>query len=112
MVVGLPTDAVADDLFHALADATRRDILRRCALGEPSVSGLAETYPMSFAAVQKHVAVLERAGLIHKRANGREQLVSTNHARLQRAGELLDAFESIWRQRLAQLDDVLLPKGT
>ena len=67
---------------------------------------------MSFAAVQKHVAVLERAGLIQKRANGREQLVSTNRARLQRAGELLDEFEAIWRQRMAQLDDVLLPKGT
>jgi hypothetical protein len=62
--------------------------------------------------VQKHVAVLERAGLIQKRANGREQLVSANHARLQRAGELLDEFESIWRQRMAQLDEVLLPKGT
>ena len=61
--------------------------------------------------MQKHVAVLERAGLIQKRANGREQLVSTNHTRLQRAGELLEYFESIWRQRMAQLDDVLLPKG-
>jgi hypothetical protein len=61
--------------------------------------------------VQKHVAVLERAGLIQKRANGREQLVSTNHARLRRAGELLEYFEAIWRQRMAQLDDVLLPKG-
>ena len=77
---------------------------RRCPI-------LAARYEMSFAAVQKHVAVLERAGLIQKRANGREQLVSTNHARLQRAGELLDHFESIWRQRMAQLDDVLLPKG-
>jgi len=65
----------------------------------------------SFAAVQKHVAVLERAGLIQKRANGREQLVSTNHARVQRAGELLEYFESIWRQRMTQLDDILLPKG-
>jgi len=55
--------------------------------------------------------VLERAGLIQKRANGREQLVSTNRARLQRAGELLDYFESIWRQRMAQLDDVLRAKG-
>ena len=66
---------------------------------------------MSFAAVQKHVAVLERASLIQKRANGREQLVSTNRAPLQRAGELLDCFESIWRQRMAQLDDVLQPDG-
>jgi DNA-binding transcriptional ArsR family regulator len=66
---------------------------------------------MSFAAVQKHVAVLERAGLIQKRAHGREQLVSTNRVRLQRAGALLDAYESLWRQRVAQLDDVLSPKG-
>jgi hypothetical protein len=66
---------------------------------------------MSFAAVQKHVAVLERAGLVQKRTRGREQLVSTNRARLQRVGQLLDHFEFIWRQRMAQLDDVLLPKG-
>jgi DNA-binding MarR family transcriptional regulator len=65
---------------------------------------------MSFAAVQKHVAVLERAGLIQKRPHGREQLVSTNHARLRRAGELLEQLEAIWRQPMAQLDDVLLPK--
>ena len=76
-----------------------------------SVSDLAARYEMSFAAVQKHVAVLERAGLIQKRASGREQRVSTNRARLQRVGELLEHFESIWRQRMAQLDDVVLPKG-
>ena len=77
----------------------------------PSVSELAARYEMSFAAVQKHVAVLERAGLVRKRANGREQRVSTDHARLQRASQLLDHFEAIWRQRVAQLDEVLLPKG-
>ncbi len=98
-------------LFRALADGTRRDILARSLTETPSVSELAERYEMSFAAVQKHVAVLERAGLVQKRANGREQLVSTNYARLQRANELLDHFESIWRQRVAQLDDVLMPKG-
>ncbi len=100
-----------NQLFRALADGTRRDILARSITESPSVSDLAARYDMSFAAVQKHVAVLERAGLIQKRANGREQLVSTNRARLQRAGELLDSFETIWRQRMAQLDDVLLPKG-
>ena len=89
-----------NQLFRALADGTRRDILARSLTETPSVSDLAARYEMSFAAVQKHVAVLERAGLIQKRANGRE-----------RAGELLDSFESIWRQRVAQLDDVLLPKG-
>jgi DNA-binding transcriptional ArsR family regulator len=100
-----------NQLFRALADGTRRDILARSLTETRSVSDLAARYEMSFAAVQKHVAVLERAGLIQKCANGREQLVSTNHARLQRAGELLEHFEAIWRQRMAQLDDVLLPKG-
>jgi DNA-binding transcriptional ArsR family regulator len=98
-------------LFRALADGTRRDILARSLTQTPSVSDLAARYEMSFAAVQKHVAVLERAGLVHKRASGREQLVSTNRARLQRASELLDTFESIWRQRVAQLDDVLSPEA-
>lgn len=105
------SEASLNQLFRALADGTRRDILARSIASTPSVSDLAARYEMSFAAVQKHVAVLQRAGLIQKRANGREQLVSTNHARLQRAGELLDHFESIWRQRMAQLDDVLLTKG-
>ena len=100
-----------NQLFRALADGTRRDILARSLTDTPSVSDLAARYEMSFAAVQKHVAVLERAGLIQKRAHGREQLVSTNRARLQRVGELLEHFESIWRQRMAQLDDVLRPKG-
>jgi DNA-binding transcriptional ArsR family regulator len=105
------TDHSLNQLFRALADGTRRDILARSLTATPSVSELAERYEMSFAAVQKHVAVLERAGLIQKRAHGREQLVSTNHARLQRASELLDYYESIWRQRVAQLDDVLSSKG-
>lgn len=100
-----------NQLFRALADGTRRDILARSLTETPSVSALAARYEMSFAAVQKHVAVLERAGLVRKRANGREQLVSTNHERLQRARELLDQYEAIWRHRMAQLDDVLLSKG-
>ena len=113
MVVHLAeSEELLNQLFRALADGTRRDILARSLTETLSVSDLAASYEMSFAAVQKHVAVLERAGLIEKRANGREQLVSTNHAQLHRAGELLDYFESIWRQRMAQLDDVLLPKGT
>jgi DNA-binding transcriptional ArsR family regulator len=98
-------------LFRALADGTRRDILARALTETPSVSALAERYDMSFAAVQKHVAVLERADLVRKRAHGREQLVSTNRTRLKRAAELLDSFEVTWRHRMAQLDDVLLEKG-
>jgi DNA-binding transcriptional ArsR family regulator len=112
MVVG-PTESAEslNQLFRALADGTRRDILARSLTDTPSVSALAARYDMSFAAVQKHVAVLERAGLIRKRARGREQLVSTDHARLRRAGELLAELEAIWRQRMAQLDDVLQSKG-
>jgi DNA-binding transcriptional ArsR family regulator len=105
------SDESLNQLFRALADGTRRDILARSLTETLSVSDLAARYEMSFAAVQKHVAVLERAGLIQKRSHGREQLVSTNQARLRRAGELLDHFESIWRQRMAQLDEVLLPEG-
>jgi DNA-binding transcriptional ArsR family regulator len=104
------SEEALNQLFRALADGTRRDILARSLTETPSVSDLAARYEMSFAAVQKHVAVLERAGLVQKRANGREQLVSTNRARLQRAADLLDSFESIWRQRMAQLDDVLQQK--
>jgi DNA-binding transcriptional ArsR family regulator len=102
------SDESLNQLFRALADATRRDILARSLTETPSVSELAAGYEMSFAAVQKHVAVLERAGLVQKRAHGREQLVSTERARLRRAGELLDRFELLWRQRMTQLDDVLL----
>jgi DNA-binding transcriptional ArsR family regulator len=112
MVVRVPeSEESLNRLFRALADGTRRDILARSLTETPSVSELAARYEMSFAAVQKHVAVLERAGLVHKRPQGREQLVSTERARLRRAGELLDAFETLWRRRVAQLDDVLLPRG-
>ncbi|WIX99753.1 helix-turn-helix domain-containing protein [Amycolatopsis mongoliensis] len=99
-----------NQLFRALADGTRRDILARSITETPSVSELAAHYEMSFAAVQKHVAVLERAGLVRKRAKGREQLVSADRVRLRRASALLDFYESVWRRRVAQLDDVLLPK--
>lgn len=105
------SEEALNQLFRALADGTRRDILSRSLTETPSVSELAERYAMSFAAVQKHVAVLERAGLVQKRAIGREQRVSTNRERLRRAGELLEHFEAIWRQRMIQLDDVLEPKG-
>src|ERR671910_651736 len=99
MVVDKPSDEAVDELFHALSDATRRDILRRCAEGERSVSRLAEGYPMSFAAVQKHVAVLERAGLVTKERRGREQLVQTDVAAVDRARQVLEELERTWRDR-------------
>src|SRR5947209_10118606 len=100
MVVGNLADDALDRLFHALADATRRDVLRRCIESEPSVSRLAELYPMSFAAVQKHVAVLERAGLVTKERRGREQLVRTDHDAVARARRALDDLERAWRGRV------------
>lgn len=107
MVVDQLGDAELDRLFQALADATRRDIMRRVAADEYSVSGLAALYAMSFAAVQKHVAVLERASLVSKEKRGREQIVRGNQEGLQKARRLLDEFEAIWRQRAERIADIL-----
>ncbi|MCH7232804.1 metalloregulator ArsR/SmtB family transcription factor [Glycomyces sp. L485] len=107
MVVDELNERATDHVFHALADATRRDILSRCADGEPSVSRLADAYPMSFAAVQKHVAVLERAGLVIKRRRGREQLVRTDPEALRRARQVLDRLETTWRERVNRMSDLL-----
>ncbi|WP_053138010.1 ArsR/SmtB family transcription factor [Streptomyces ambofaciens] len=96
-----------DRLFHALADTTRRDIVRRCVRDDLSVSRLAEAYPMSFAAVQKHVAVLERAGLVVKRRRGREQLVRTDPDAVRRARQALDELESAWRGRVERMSRLL-----
>ncbi len=94
-------------MFQALSDATRRDILLRVMGGESSVSTLASYYPMSFAAVQKHVAVLERAQLVRKRKHGREQLVRGEGASIEHAKEQLERFELEWRERLDRFGDVL-----
>ena len=94
-------------MFHALADATRRDILHRCVRAEPSVSRLADVYPMSFAAVQKHVAVLERAGLVRKERRGREQLVHTAPVAVDRARRVLDELETAWRGRVDRMAGLL-----
>ena len=107
MVVGELTDDEVDRLFHALADATRRDILHRCVRAEPSVSRLADVYPMSFAAVQKHVAVLERGGLVTKERRGREQLVRTDPGAVDRARRVLDELETAWRGRVDRMADLL-----
>ncbi len=100
-------DDRADALFHALADRTRRDILRRVLAGEHSISALAASYDMSFAAVQKHVAVLERAGLLTKRRQGREALASGDVQMLRSAGRLLAELEEVWRGRISRIDDLL-----
>jgi DNA-binding transcriptional ArsR family regulator len=97
----------ADALFHALADRTRRDIMRRVLAREHSVSALAAKYDMSFAAVQKHVAVLEKAGLLTKRRNGREQLAGGDVTAVRSVASMLSELEQVWRGRIARIDELL-----
>jgi len=92
-----------DRMFGALADATRRDIVRRAIGGEEGVAELAEHYPMSFAAVQKHIAILERAGMITKERIGRRKVVRTNLEALRVARRLLDQYEELWRGRVIRM---------
>jgi len=107
MVVHSASDEETDRIFQALADATRRDILARAILEEQSVSALAGHYAMSFAAVQKHVAVLERAALISKHRRGRERIVQGNVSTLRTAAALMDAYEQLWIERANLIADVL-----
>jgi DNA-binding transcriptional ArsR family regulator len=97
----------ADHVFAALADATRRDIVRRALDGREGVAELAGHYPMSFAAVQKHVAVLERAGLVTKERTGRRKVVRTNVEALQVARGLLDQYEALWRNRVERMTNLI-----
>ena len=102
------SEAEVDQLFRALADTTRRDIVARLQAGKPaSVTALAARYDMSFAAVQKHVAVLEGAGLVTKEPRGRERIVRADPATLARARALLDSYADLWRNRIGRLDAVL-----
>jgi DNA-binding transcriptional ArsR family regulator len=107
MVVDQLPDERADRIFHALADATRRDIVLQTLAGEHSVSALARRYPMSFAAVQKHVVVLEEAGLVTKQRRGREQLVRGNVDTIRAAYELLEQLEAVWRGRIDRIGELL-----
>ncbi|MDI3329563.1 MAG: metalloregulator ArsR/SmtB family transcription factor [Micrococcus sp.] len=100
-------DDEVDRIFRALADATRRDIVRRTLTEEITVSALAAAYEMSFAAVQKHVSVLESAGLVNKNRHGRERLVRGNPDTLRKAQLLLDQYEELWRGRIDRLDALL-----
>jgi DNA-binding transcriptional ArsR family regulator len=107
MVVDQLRDADVDRLFHALADATRRDIVRQVIHAEQSISDLARRYPMSMTAVQKHVAVLEGAGLVTKHRKGREQRVAGQVDALHRAQRLLDEYEALWRERFDRIGELL-----
>jgi DNA-binding transcriptional ArsR family regulator len=107
MVVDKLPNEKADRVFHALADATRRDILLRTLEGQHNVSALARSYPMSFAAVQKHVAVLEGAGLVIKQRKGREQLVRGNVDTMRQASRLLEQLEAVWNGRIHRIGEML-----
>ena len=96
-----------DRIFGALGDPTRRDIVRRAIDGEEGVAELAAHYPMSFAAVQKHVAILERAGLVTKHRVGRRKVVRTNLEGLRVARRVLDRYEDLWRERVERMTQLI-----
>ena len=108
MIVGIVEEEDrADRLFGALANSTRRDIVRRTMKDDYSVSQLARCYTTSFAAIQKHVSILEAAGLVSKRSSGREQIVTGDINTIEDVHALLGQFEAIWRERLGRFDQVL-----
>jgi DNA-binding transcriptional ArsR family regulator len=112
MVVHALTRIETDQLFHALADGTRRDIVSRVIEQEQSVSTLAQRYDVSFAAVQKHIAVLERADLVTKQRRGREQIVYSNVSTITRARDLLRSWEELWQHRASGIEDILAADAT
>jgi DNA-binding transcriptional ArsR family regulator len=103
----MQTGMDADRIFSALADTTRRDIVRRAIAGEEGVAELAGHYPMSFAAVQKHVAVLERAGLVSKQRIGRRKVVRTSVDGIRVAQDLLDRYQELWRGRFDRMTELI-----
>ena len=107
MVVSMQLALDHDRIFGALGDATRRDIVRRAIDGEEGIAELAGHYSMSFAAVQKHVAVLERAGLVHKHRIGRRKVVQANLEGLRVARRLLDQYEELWRGRIDRMAELV-----
>ncbi|WP_297004229.1 helix-turn-helix transcriptional regulator [uncultured Corynebacterium sp.] len=110
MVAQSLTELTADEvdrIFKALADRTRRDIVRRTLTGEASLTTLAEDYERPFPAVQKHVRVLEAAGLVERIPRGRERIIRGNPENLHRAQELLARYEALWRSRIDRLDAFL-----
>lgn len=96
-----------DRIFSALADPTRRDIVRRAIDGDEGVAELAEHYSMSFAAVQKHIAILERAGLVTKRRRGRRKVIHTNVEGIRVAQNLLDRYQDLWRRRIDRMSELI-----
>ena len=96
-----------DSVFSSLSDATRRDILQRVARMELSVGELVTHYDMSFAAISKHLKVLEKANLIRKRKEGKKHMVTLAPGALKSADEYLEQYRQMWEQRFNKLDALL-----
>lgn len=96
-----------DSIFGSLADPTRRDILRRVANDELSVSQIALPYDLTLAAVSKHLKVLEKANLIIKRRRGKEQIVNLAPDALANADEYLEYYRQLWERRFDALEELL-----
>ena len=94
-------------VFHSLADATRRDILRRLSRAEQTISELAKPYTISLAAVAKHVNVLEKAGLVTKHRSGKEKVVCIVPTTIKSAEEHLNEYEKLWAARFDALEELL-----
>ena len=94
-------------VFHALGDPTRRAILDRLAQGEATVSDLSQPFPISLAAVSKHLGVLERAGLVTREARGRERLCRINPAALDDARNWLEFHQKFWAASLDSLEALI-----
>lgn len=96
-----------DSIFSSLSDATRRDIIARVARREYSVGELVAHYHVSFAAISKHLKVLEKAKLITKRKEGKKHMVTLAPGALQSADEYLEQYRQMWEQRFKKLDAIL-----
>ena len=95
-------------VFQSLADATRRDILKRVIAQPRSISELAGAYSFSFAAIAKHIGVLEMAHLVTKHRQGRQQIIRANPAAISSAASHLQEYEALWNSRLDNLDQLVL----
>lgn len=100
-----------DLLFRSFADATRRDILKRVCKADLTITEIARPYAISFAAIAKHVAVLERGGLVSKCRRGKEQVISVNPATMTMVTTHLQRYERVWKARYDRLESLLNDQG-
>jgi DNA-binding transcriptional ArsR family regulator len=104
------SNVVLDMIFGALADATRRDILKRVSRQEQTISELAEPYAISLAAIAKHISVLEKAGLVTKCRIGKEKVVHVTPTAIKVAAAHLSEYEKVWSARFNALEKLLEEK--